>query len=507
MSLAAAGGLSLGCQPIVIGTRSNPDDVGGANFSGTRREEAAVPGARQGMGDGGAGTGTASNGGAGGGTGSSGITSSTSGGGSAGSTSGGGSSGSTSGGSSGESESAVGGNGGAVGAGGNATQTLREAGGIANSIGFGGNGPDALGGVGNRPSGSPGLGGTGGLGNANGLGGATGFGGAVGLGGAALGSGGNRPITPPSEAALAWEPPETGPLTVAVNISGSYFAGTLSGDYFLRMRSSSDWVRANGLFSSTSPSGSRPITALSVSTISSPPSADSGVYPPESSTWTDAGVRDENDSVIWRAGAFGRFWNPSHVYDAVVYGISEWSASGPATSYTTIQVGYTSKGSLFNGNNESWGVYTDNGTNESISAATTDQLGLLSGLWIGTTRGRLYYVPKPENALSTSSWVPFKQTLPNIPVVGLTVDPSDNRRGYVTLASLNPPGIYRTEDGGNSFVALSLPVVPESGQGALSRVSINGADSNTIYVVAFTPSLVVLRSNDHGDTWEVRGRY
>lgn len=77
----------------------------------------------------------------------------------------------------------------------------------------------------------------------------------------------------------------------------------------------------------------------------------------------------------------------------------------------------------------------------------------------------------------------------------IAVDPTDGRRVYVAVVGNVGAGVYRTEDGGDTFTRVASPFFGAWG------VGVGGADGRTVY---YSASNVFARSTDRGATWTVR---
>ena len=88
----------------------------------------------------------------------------------------------------------------------------------------------------------------------------------------------------------------------------------------------------------------------------------------------------------------------------------------------------------------------------------------------------------------------------NITQVQLTISPADSKRIYVEAATGQPVALYRSDDGGNTWVhAPENDSRPEAriGGGDVPVPRADPKDPNTVYVA----SVVTWRSTDAGKTW------
>jgi len=107
-------------------------------------------------------------------------------------------------------------------------------------------------------------------------------------------------------------------------------------------------------------------------------------------------------------------------------------------------------------------------------------------------------------------WTPISDDVPSLSVGDLALDPNDPSILYLGTGEANSSGdsyagtgIYRTNDGGQSWEFLGLPESRHIG-----RIAIDPSNSNRIFVAAMgslfstNPERGVYRTTDAGQTWE-----
>ena len=109
-----------------------------------------------------------------------------------------------------------------------------------------------------------------------------------------------------------------------------------------------------------------------------------------------------------------------------------------------------------------------------------------------------------------TTWIPIFDDAPSGSVGAITVDPSNSETIWVGLgeanifrSSMSGTGVYRSDDGGNSWKHMGLPETQH-----IARIIVHPTDSNTVYVAASgrewtkNPERGVYRTTDGGKTWK-----
>ena len=85
-----------------------------------------------------------------------------------------------------------------------------------------------------------------------------------------------------------------------------------------------------------------------------------------------------------------------------------------------------------------------------------------------------------------TTWIPIFDDAPSGSVGAITVDPSNSETIWVGLgeanifrSSMSGTGVYRSDDGGNSWKHMGLPETQH-----IARIIVHPTDSNTVYVAA-----------------------
>jgi hypothetical protein len=131
-------------------------------------------------------------------------------------------------------------------------------------------------------------------------------------------------------------------------------------------------------------------------------------------------------------------------------------------------------------------------------------VGLLGAIAIDPKSPSTIYVGSPhgsgvwKTADGGSSWKPVADSFPTLSVCSIAIDPSASARVYVA----NPHGVFRSEDGGASWVQVNGNTL--SGGGTLDPVAWGGvllvdpANPNVLYL---SSTKGVCRSGDRGASW------
>jgi hypothetical protein len=298
------------------------------------------------------------------------------------------------------------------------------------------------------------------------------------------GSAGEPPVGFEEGPETAWEPPTTSPVTAMEHYGEWVVSGHLNGDVYCGKVQAepgwwkcSEWMAAGRTFALPA----RTITAVHVE------------YP---TTYATLGMSPDGSEPVVYSSSRLQSWSSRGVSETSVYGISRMPYGEQPLILVTSTGFYEEQGA-----GTSWLKFTPI-AERPVTAELMPEGSFLGKAWVGTDQGKLYYVPDPANASSESSWTAIGISQPGATAVGITVNPANKDRVYVTFRTLAPSGLHLTEDGGKNFLSnIKLPVKPNTGAGALSAVSVNPQFPDVLYITAFTPEPVPLKSRDGGHSW------
>jgi photosystem II stability/assembly factor-like uncharacterized protein len=230
------------------------------------------------------------------------------------------------------------------------------------------------------------------------------------------------------------------------------------------------------------------------------------------------------DGGVWKSGDAGMVWNP--VFDG-----------RPFASVGAIAVAPSDPRVIYVGTGEAdmrSDISPGNGMYKSTDAGHTWQFcGLRDSQQIGSIlvdphNPNVVYVaalghaygPNPERGVFRStdggaSWQKVLYKNPDTGAIDLSMDPGNPQIIYASLwQTRRPPwnvyppssgpgsGLYKSTDGGNTWVQLSGHGLPVEGLGRIG-VSISPADSQRVYLIVDCQKGGLYRSDDSGQSWKL----
>ena len=293
------------------------------------------------------------------------------------------------------------------------------------------------------------------------------------------GAGGAPPLTAPSAAVLAWEPCV---VTALLSLKSNVYVGCEDGAYYQAYLAEAPvWNRWDDLYvhGTYVSLPDRTITSL-VSTVENSASLLMGMV---------EDVDDAQAPVIFSASYGGiEGWSEPAGVSGSVLGLGV--ANVPTGQ---VRVAMTTAGSFHHDTQlQNYTPY------DSITALAEIGSGTLQGTWVGTPEGKLYRLVAGSSPYGQDQWIEITSAkFAAAPVVSISLDPSDGSKVYVSLAADHDP-LWRTEDGGLSWVEMEPPFVSGAVYG---QISVNPMFPETLYVTELGSKVRGLRSDDRGKTW------
>ncbi len=161
-----------------------------------------------------------------------------------------------------------------------------------------------------------------------------------------------------------------------------------------------------------------------------------------------------------------------------------------------------------------WNALAKEGyANQWVSLGPENYAGRMRAIAVDPNDGNIVYAGAASGGLWKSydggaSWVPLTDHLPSLAIGSIAIDPNNTQRiiigtgeGTNNWDRVFGDDVYRSEDGGNTWTALNLPL-PLHGK-AFNKIVIHPLSADTIFVAAsLSSSGGVYKTTNAGKTWQ-----